>query len=128
MKITAAIATTLAIPEDDPLANMPEEEGRTRPVVILRLRTDNGLEGIGLTFYGGKMTGSLRAAVEELGALTIGEDRTGRHFHAGAVGDRHRFVGHHMKIPRSTALETARRLSRQSADLCIGFVAARPDR
>jgi L-alanine-DL-glutamate epimerase-like enolase superfamily enzyme len=74
MKITSYEATTLRIPEDDPLANMPEEAGRTRPVVILRLRTDNGIEGIGLTFYGGKMTGSLRVAVEELAALTIGED------------------------------------------------------
>ena len=74
MKITSAEATILSIPEDDPLANMPEEEGRKRPVVILRLRTDNGIEGIGLTFYGGKMTGSLHKAVEELAALTIGED------------------------------------------------------
>ncbi|HXT78234.1 MAG TPA: mandelate racemase/muconate lactonizing enzyme family protein [Acetobacteraceae bacterium] len=74
MKITSAEATILSIPEDDPLANMPEEEGRKRPVVILRLRTDNGIEGIGLTFYGGKMTGSLHKAVEELAALTIGGD------------------------------------------------------
>ena len=54
MKISSYEATTLSIPEDDPLANMPEEAGRTRPVVILRLRTDNGIEGIGLTFYGGE--------------------------------------------------------------------------
>jgi L-alanine-DL-glutamate epimerase-like enolase superfamily enzyme len=74
MKIASFEAATLRIPEDDPLANMPEETGRTRPVVILRLRTDSGIEGIGLTFYGGKMTGSLRVAVEELAALTIGED------------------------------------------------------
>jgi L-alanine-DL-glutamate epimerase-like enolase superfamily enzyme len=74
MKITSYQATTLRIPEDDPLANMPEEAGRTRPVVILRLRTDTGIEGIGLTFYGGAMTGSLHVAVEELAALTIGED------------------------------------------------------
>jgi L-alanine-DL-glutamate epimerase-like enolase superfamily enzyme len=74
MKISGYEATTLRIPEDDPLANMPEEAGRTRPVVILRLRTDSGIEGIGLTFYGGAMTGSLRVAVEELAALTIGED------------------------------------------------------
>jgi L-alanine-DL-glutamate epimerase-like enolase superfamily enzyme len=53
---------------------MEEEKGRTRPVVILRLRTDNGIEGLGVTFYGGKMTGSLRVAVEELAALTVGED------------------------------------------------------
>src|SRR3954451_1523395 len=41
MKITSYQATILRIPEDDPLANMPEETGRMRPVVILRLRTDN---------------------------------------------------------------------------------------
>src|SRR3954451_17858135 len=74
MKITGYEAATLNIPEDDPLANMPEEAGRSRPIVILRLRTDSGIEGIGLTFYGGRMTGSLRVAVEELAALTVGED------------------------------------------------------
>src|SRR5713101_4685428 len=74
MKITSYEATALNIPEDDPLANMPEEAGRTRPIVILRLRTDSGIEGIGVTLYGGKMSGSLRLAVEELAALTVGED------------------------------------------------------
>ncbi len=74
MKIASYEATTLNVPEDEPLANMPEETGRTRPVVILRLRTDNGLEGIGVTFYGGKMTGSLRTAVEELAEMTVGAD------------------------------------------------------
>ena len=74
MKIAGYEVTTLNVPEDEPLANMPEEDGRTRPVVILRLRTDNGIEGIGVTFYGGKMTGSLRVAVEELCELIVGED------------------------------------------------------
>ncbi|HEV3489824.1 MAG TPA: mandelate racemase/muconate lactonizing enzyme family protein [Reyranella sp.] len=74
MKITSYEATTLNVPEDDPLANMPEEAGRKRPIVILRLRTDSGIEGIGVTLYGGKMSGSLRTAVEELAALTVGED------------------------------------------------------
>ena len=74
MKITGYEVSALNIPEDDPLANMPEEAGRTRPVVILRLSTDNGIEGIGVTFYGGKMTRSLRVAVEELSELTVGED------------------------------------------------------
>jgi hypothetical protein len=74
MKITSFEATTLRIPEDDPLANMPEDPNRKRPIVILRLRTDTGIEGIGVTFYGGRMTGSLRTAVAELSELTIGED------------------------------------------------------
>jgi L-alanine-DL-glutamate epimerase-like enolase superfamily enzyme len=74
MRITGFEAATLAIPEDDPLANMPEEEGRTRPVVTLTLHTDQGVSGIGITFYGGRLTGSLRKAVEELAELTIGGD------------------------------------------------------
>jgi L-alanine-DL-glutamate epimerase-like enolase superfamily enzyme len=74
MKITSYEATALLIPEEDPLANMPEDANRKRPIVILRLRTDNGIEGIGVTFYGGKMSGSLKVAVEELAALTVGED------------------------------------------------------
>lgn len=74
MKITGFETTILKVPEDEPLANMPEAEGRFRPVVMLRLRTDNGLEGIGLTFYGGAMTGSLCKAVDELAELSVGAD------------------------------------------------------
>ena len=74
MKITRTETSILRIPEDDPLADMPEEAGRLRPIVILRVQTDAGIEGIGLTFYGGAMTGTLRNAVDELGALIVGED------------------------------------------------------
>jgi L-alanine-DL-glutamate epimerase-like enolase superfamily enzyme len=76
MKIASYHVTTLGVPEDDPLANMPEEAGRMRPIVILRLRTDSGIEGIGLTFYGARVTRALHAAVEDLAALTVGEDPT----------------------------------------------------
>jgi len=74
MKIKDFEVATLSIPEDDPLANMPEDADRKRPVVILRLRTDSGIEGIGLTFYGAVMTRSLHAAVEDLARLAVGED------------------------------------------------------
>jgi len=74
MKIISYEAVTLLIPEDDPLANMPEDPNRKRPIVTLRLRTDAGIEGIGVTFYGGAMTGSLCKAVDELAALIVGED------------------------------------------------------
>src|SRR5476649_1142727 len=73
MKITSFEAIALRVPEDDPLANMPEEAGRTRPAVALRLRTDDGIEGIGVTLYG-KMTRTLHTAVEELAQLVVGED------------------------------------------------------
>jgi L-alanine-DL-glutamate epimerase-like enolase superfamily enzyme len=74
MKIASYQVMTLAVPEDDPLANMPEDANRKRPIVILRLRTDSGIEGIAVTLYGGAMTRSLHAAVEDLAALTVGED------------------------------------------------------
>ena len=74
MKIIGYEAAALNVPEDEPLANMPEAQGRTRPVVALRLRTDDGLEGLGISFYGGALTGSLKAAVEALADLTVGED------------------------------------------------------
>lgn len=74
MKVTKAIAQVLRIPEDDPLADMPEEADRLRPIVTLRVQTDAGIEGIGLTFYGGALTGTLRSAVDELGTMLAGED------------------------------------------------------
>ncbi len=52
MKISGFEATMLNIPEDDPLANMPEEVGRTRPVVTLRLHTDSGIEASASPIYG----------------------------------------------------------------------------
>ena len=81
MKIASYQVTTMAVPEDDPLANMPEDASRMRPIVILRLRTDSGIEGIGLTFYGARLTRSLHAAVED-----------GRGAHRGRGSDAHRGV------------------------------------
>jgi len=40
----------------------------------LRIGTDDGIEGLGVTYFGGRLTSPLRRAVEELGALAIGED------------------------------------------------------
>jgi L-alanine-DL-glutamate epimerase-like enolase superfamily enzyme len=74
MKITSYETAILNVPEDDPLANMPEEAGRTRPVVTLRLRTDAGIEGIGVTLWAGPLTRGLRAAIDALAELTIGAD------------------------------------------------------
>src|ERR1700749_5363380 len=74
MKISHIHSKILVPPEADPLANSPENPNAARPIVILRMGTDDGTEGIAVTFYGGAMTRSLKAAVDDLGALTIGED------------------------------------------------------
>ena len=74
MKLTSFSTQILAVPEDDPLAGAIETPGATRPVVTLSLRTDNGIEGIGVTFYGGALTRTLKSAVDQLCELCIGED------------------------------------------------------
>ena len=81
--------------------------------VTLRLGTDEGVEGIGITFFGGAvMSNALKAAIDALGGLTVGENpmkiekivgklrgATGQSgpggiFHACAFRDRHRAVGY----------------------------------
>ena len=74
MKISRIRSQILVMPQQDPLANTPEDPNIARPIVIVRLDTDDGIEGIGVTFYGGAITASLKRAVDDLGALTIGED------------------------------------------------------
>src|SRR6201998_2025375 len=74
MKISRIRSQILVTPQQDPLANTSEDTTAARPIVIMRLGTDDGIEGIGVTFYGGAITGSLKRAVDDLGALTIGED------------------------------------------------------
>jgi L-talarate/galactarate dehydratase len=74
MKISHLHSQILVLPEADPLTNSPENPNAARPIVILRIGTDDGIEGIAVTFYGGAMTRGLKAAVDDLGALTIGED------------------------------------------------------
>src|SRR5712691_2434286 len=74
MKISHIRSQILLLPEADPLANSPENPNAARPIVILQIGTDDGIEGIAVTFYGGALTRSLKRAVDDLGALTIGED------------------------------------------------------
>jgi L-alanine-DL-glutamate epimerase-like enolase superfamily enzyme len=75
MRITAARVRTVAVPDDDLLAGLPERQPAVRPIVTLRLWTDAGVEGIGIAFVlGGGLIRPLAGVVEELAELTVGED------------------------------------------------------
>ncbi len=74
MKITSFRSQIVNIPEDEPLAGAVEKAGSTRPIVILTLATDDGIEGIGVSFYGGALTRTLKSAIDQLAELCIGED------------------------------------------------------
>src|SRR5688500_16721340 len=74
MKVTQVKSRVLQTPADNPLVVGLPPTTETREFVTLELGTDEGIEGIGLTFFGGPLTKALREAVEGLGALVVGED------------------------------------------------------
>ena len=74
MKITKVETGIVALPNDEPLAGFSENPNAKNPIVWLRLGTDAGVEGLGVTYFGGALTRTLRQAVDELGALAVGED------------------------------------------------------
>jgi L-alanine-DL-glutamate epimerase-like enolase superfamily enzyme len=73
MKITHASTTLVALPQDEPLADGPTTPG-SKNFVALRLGTDQGVEGLGFTFFGGSLDKALLSAVQSLADLAIGED------------------------------------------------------
>ncbi len=74
MKVSHIQSQIVQLPADEPLAGGPAVPGATRQFVTLQVKTDDGIEGIGVTFFGGALTGTLKSAVGALGALVIGED------------------------------------------------------
>jgi L-alanine-DL-glutamate epimerase-like enolase superfamily enzyme len=74
MKIASLETGIVLLPNDEPLAGFSENPNAKNPIVWLKLRTDDGIEGLGVTYFGGALTRSLRRAVDELGALLVGDD------------------------------------------------------
>ena len=91
MKISGIRASIVELPADEPLAGATENPAGKRPFVTLEIGTDAGVEGIGVTFFGGALTGALRVAVETLGARLVGEDPTRPEQAAALLRD---FAGH----------------------------------
>jgi L-alanine-DL-glutamate epimerase-like enolase superfamily enzyme len=74
MKVTQVTTRVLQTPADNPLVIGLPVGTQTREFVTLELETDQGLTGLGLTFFGGPLTRALKEAVAALGGLTIGEN------------------------------------------------------
>lgn len=78
MKISGFQTRLLHTPADDPLANSLPDTGRQRAFVTLEMTTDEGVDGVGLTFVpalsASPVAGALRMSVDALAELTIGED------------------------------------------------------
>ena len=74
MKVTHARTRVLRTPADNPLVVGVPVGDATRDFVTLELDTDEGIQGIGLTFFGGPLTPALKEAVDNLCDLVVGED------------------------------------------------------
>ena len=74
MRITGSTTRILSTPADNPLVVGVPVGDATREFVTLELHTDEGIEGVGVTFFGGPLTNSLRSAVDSLCELATGED------------------------------------------------------
>ena len=74
MQIERVRAHIVRLPADEPLADNRTAPGATRDIVVVKVATRDGIEGLGVTFFGAGMTGALKVAAEELGALAVGED------------------------------------------------------
>src|SRR5213080_5185046 len=74
MKIASLETGIVLLPNDEPLAGFSENPNAKNPIVWLRLRTDDGIEWLGVSYFGGALTRVLRHAVDELTALLIGDD------------------------------------------------------
>jgi L-alanine-DL-glutamate epimerase-like enolase superfamily enzyme len=74
MKITHAQTQLVRLPDEEPLAGGPASPDMKRNFVTLTLGTDQGIEGIGYTFFGGPLAGALKAAVDALAEIAKGED------------------------------------------------------
>ena len=73
MKIASFQSHIVVLPVQE-LMDAVADRGSTFPCVTLQLRTDDGIEGIGVTFWGGALTPALKAAVDGLAELAIGAD------------------------------------------------------
>src|SRR5713226_5336582 len=76
MKITHVTTRVLRTPADNPLVVGLPAPTDTREFVTLELGTDQGLVGVGLTFFGGALTPALKTAVFSLSQLVMGDDPT----------------------------------------------------
>ncbi|MBV9326548.1 MAG: mandelate racemase/muconate lactonizing enzyme family protein [Chloroflexi bacterium] len=76
MKITGFRSHIVDAPADNPLVVGLPARNDTREFVTLELQTDTGVVGLGMTFFGGALTGALKAAVDAFAEMSIGEDPT----------------------------------------------------
>jgi L-alanine-DL-glutamate epimerase-like enolase superfamily enzyme len=76
VKITNVTTRVVSTPADSPLVFDQPPTTETLEFVTLELGTDQGLVGVGVTYFGGALNGALKVALHDLASLLIGDDPT----------------------------------------------------
>ena len=74
MKIQQVKVNFVRFPLEEPLVGAPYMPGMLREFFTVQVQTDEGIEGIGVTGFGGKLVRSLKAAIEDFADLVKGDD------------------------------------------------------
>jgi L-talarate/galactarate dehydratase len=74
MKIQQVKINFVRLPLEEPLVGAPPMRGMLREFFTVQIFTDDGVEGIGITTFGGKLIRTLKTALDEFGELIKGED------------------------------------------------------
>ena len=74
MKIKKVRAQVVRVPLDEPLAGGPPYARSHNQFVTLTLETDDGIQGLGVSFFGGALSGTVKQAIDQLGEMIIGDD------------------------------------------------------
>jgi L-alanine-DL-glutamate epimerase-like enolase superfamily enzyme len=74
MKIQQVKINLVRLPLEEALTGAPPMPGMLREFLTVQILTDDGLEGIGITGFGGKLVRALKAALDEFGELIKGDD------------------------------------------------------
>jgi L-alanine-DL-glutamate epimerase-like enolase superfamily enzyme len=74
MKIQQVEINLVRLPLEEPLVGAPPMPGMLREFLTVQIVTDDGIEGIGVTTFGGKIVRTLKMALEEFGELIVGDD------------------------------------------------------
>ncbi|HEX5211967.1 MAG TPA: mandelate racemase/muconate lactonizing enzyme family protein [Pseudolabrys sp.] len=74
MKIQQVKINLVRLPLEESLVGAPPMPGMLREFLTVQIMTDDGVEGIGVTTFGGKIVRTLKAALEEFGEFIVGDD------------------------------------------------------
>ena len=74
MKLKRIASQVVRVALDEPLAGGPPYFRSHNQFVTVRIETEDGVEGIGVSFFGGPLSSTLKRAIDQLGELIVGED------------------------------------------------------